>query len=93
MAEIDVIYDSDRPNAHEARTELPLALQQAGRPAGWRKWLRIALETPESGQRLGSPTILVGEEMQPDLRSSTAPIAARSTDKKATGRRMSRPSR
>lgn len=59
MADIDLVYDSDCPNAEGARIHLMQALEEAGMPAHWRGWVRTAPETPQHLRRFGSPTILV----------------------------------
>jgi len=59
MANIELIYDADCPNAGQARTNLRRALEMAGLPAHWREWIRAESKTPGHLRRFGSPTILV----------------------------------
>lgn len=59
MADIDLIYDADCPNAGQARIKLKQALEMAGLAARWREWIRTAPSTPQHLRRFGSPTILV----------------------------------
>jgi len=59
MAEIDLIYDPDCPNAGQARTSLRRALEMAGLPGRWREWVRTDPQTPGHLRGFGSPTILV----------------------------------
>jgi hypothetical protein len=59
MADIDLIYDADCPNAGQARINLKQALEMAGWAARWREWIRTAPSTPQHLRRFGSPTILV----------------------------------
>lgn len=56
---IELIYDSDCPNAEEARRNLTRALRRAGRPAAWRERERSAPDTPAYARAFGSPTILM----------------------------------
>ncbi len=59
MVNVELIYDSDCPNAESARDVLKQALIQAGLDAKWQEWDRIDVKSPEYVQRYGSPTILV----------------------------------
>lgn len=58
---IELIYDSDCPNAAEARSVLAEALAQAGMKPLWTEWNRSDPSAPEHVRRFGSPTILVDE--------------------------------
>ena len=59
MVNIELIYDSDCPNAEPARDILKQALTQAGLDAKWQEWDRADVKSPEYVQRYGPPTILV----------------------------------
>lgn len=59
MIKVELIYDSDCPNAEPARGVLKRALIQAGLEAKWQEWDRADVKSPEYVQRYGSPTILI----------------------------------
>ena len=59
MADIELIYDTDCPNAAQARSNLRQALDIAGLPIHWREWIRTAPQTPQDRRRFGSPTVLI----------------------------------
>jgi len=56
---VELIYDSDCPNAAEARANLASALAATGREPRWTEWDRGAPESPLRVRGYGSPTILV----------------------------------
>ncbi len=56
---VELIYDSDCPNAEAARVELERALAEVGPPPRWREWDRADPEAPSYVKGYGSPTILV----------------------------------
>ena len=59
MTTIELIYDSDCPNAEDARAQLRKACAQAGLEPRWREWNRSSLDSPSYARLFGSPTILV----------------------------------
>lgn len=75
MRKIEIIYDSDCPNAERARAVLREALGSLGLPANWTEWNRADAAAPAYVRRYGSPTILVdgrdveGVEPEEDLAS------------------------
>lgn len=56
---IDLIYETDCPNAPAARALLRAALDAVGCGGSWREWNRSGEEFPERFEGYGSPTILV----------------------------------
>ena len=73
MPRVELIYDSDCPNAAPTRENLVRAFAKAGLPAKWREWERSNPETPDSARRFGSPAILVNGQ---DLECVTTELAA-----------------
>ncbi len=59
MALIELIFNSDCPNADAAREQLRQALRLAGREPTWVEWDRESPDSPAHASRFGSPTILV----------------------------------
>jgi hypothetical protein len=59
MSKIELIYDTDCPNAEAARSQLRLALAKVGHAPDWEEWERSAPAAPPHVRRYGSPTILV----------------------------------
>jgi hypothetical protein len=59
MPNVELIYDADCPNAEAARSQLRLALAQAGQAPQWGEWERSDRAAPPYVRRYGSPTILV----------------------------------
>jgi len=60
MAEVELLYAPDCPNAEPARAQIRRALRQVGLPPRWREWRLDALDAPEHARGYGSPTVLVG---------------------------------
>jgi mercuric ion transport protein len=56
---VELIYDSDCPNADEARSLLRRAFGLTGLPAQWTEWNRQDSDAPPDARCYGSPTILV----------------------------------
>ena len=56
---IDLVFDNECPNVHDARALLRTVLAEAGLQPKWREWERAAVETPAELRGLGSPSILV----------------------------------
>ncbi len=56
---VELIYDSDCPNAAEARSLLKHAFGLLSLPAQWTEWDRQKPDAPPYARRYGSPTILV----------------------------------
>jgi hypothetical protein len=59
MSQIELIYDTDCPNAEAARSQLRLALAQTEQALEWEEWERSDAAAPPYVRRYGSPTILV----------------------------------
>jgi len=60
MPKVELIYDTDCPNAEYARRQLHVALDRAGESAEWSEWDRSDRESPAYVRQYGSPTILIG---------------------------------
>jgi len=73
LPRVELIYDSDCPNAAPTRENLARALAQAGVPAKWREWERSDPATPERARRFGSPAILVNGRDLEGLEGQRAP--------------------
>ena len=58
-ARVEFIYDSDCPNAPEARQALLRAFAELNITAKWTEWSRSSPESPPYARQYGSPTILV----------------------------------
>lgn len=58
-AQVEFIYDSDCPNAREARQALLRAFAELDITARWTEWSRSSPESPPYARQYGSPTILV----------------------------------
>ena len=56
---VELVYDRDCPNVHEARAVLLRAFALVGVAPAWVEWDRTAPGTPDSAKGYGSPTILV----------------------------------
>lgn len=56
---VELIYDPDCPNIHQARTQLLKAFGQAGIAPNWIEWNRQDPDSPSHARQYGSPTILV----------------------------------
>lgn len=59
MMQIELVYDSNCPNAEGARGNLRLALGQTGMKTGWDEWERNDPDLPDRFMNYGSPTILI----------------------------------
>jgi hypothetical protein len=59
MPKIEFIYERSCPNIEDARSQLRLALEQAGLPAHWQEWEHHDPHCPDYARRYGSPSILV----------------------------------
>lgn len=59
MLKVELIYDTDCPNAKEARAQLLRAFAETELPPRWQEWDRGAPESPVYVRAYGSPTILV----------------------------------
>lgn len=59
MPRVELVYDADCPNVEAARSQLRLALAQAGQAPQWGEWERSDPAAPPYVRRYGSPTILV----------------------------------
>jgi len=59
MPTIELIYDSDCPNADDARAQLRKACAQAGLEPRWREWNRSFPDSPSYVWHYGSPSVLV----------------------------------
>lgn len=57
---VELIYDSDCPNAQPAREVLRAAFERLGLEPSWTEWERSSPDTPRRMRAYGSPTILVG---------------------------------
>jgi len=73
MPKVELIYDSDCPNAAPTRENLVRAFAQAGVPANWREWERSDPATPERARRFGSPAILVNGRDLERVKGESAP--------------------
>jgi len=69
---IEFIYELSCPNVADARTQLRLALEQAGLPVHWQEWEHNDPNSPAYARRYGSPSILVNGE---DVAGEPAPDA------------------
>jgi hypothetical protein len=56
---IELIYDSECPNAEATRERLRQALAAASLPPRWKEWNRADPACPEYARRFGSPTVLI----------------------------------
>jgi mercuric ion transport protein len=56
---VELVYDQDCPNVHEARAVLLRAFAHVGISPAWVEWDRKAPDTPGYAKGYGSPTILV----------------------------------
>ena len=59
MTTVELIYDRDCPNVHEARTQLLHAFARAKVEARWQEWRADDDDSPARVRGYGSPTILV----------------------------------
>jgi mercuric ion transport protein len=59
MLKVELIYDSDCPNAAATRENLVRAFARVGLPAKWREWERSHPDTPDRARRFGSPSIVI----------------------------------
>lgn len=59
MPKVELIYDADCPNVEAARSQLRLAVAQAGQAPQWNEWERSDPAAPAYVHRYGSPAILV----------------------------------
>lgn len=66
VPEIVLIYADDCPHVDQARAQLRLALEGAGRTPVWTEWNREDADAPALSRTFGSPTILVhGKDVDP----------------------------
>jgi len=73
VPKIEFIYEQSCPNIADARTQLRLALEQAGLPEQWQEWEHNDPNCPDYALRYGSPTVLVdGEDVAGEPASATA---------------------
>lgn len=56
---IELVFDSDCPNADHAREAIRAALKTIGLHGGWQEWERGSAKTPVQLRTLGSPSVLV----------------------------------
>ncbi len=73
MPTVELIYDTECPNAEAAREQLRRALTQAGLECEWREWRIGASDAPTHTHGFGSPTILVNQQ---DVAGTGGPNAA-----------------
>lgn len=77
---IELVYDSDCPNAEQARINLEQALKQSGIKTEWKEWNRQNENIPSYLKRYGSPTILINGkdivENMPDSQSDSCRVYA-----------------
>jgi hypothetical protein len=59
LPRIELVYDSDCPNADRARDAIRTALRAVGAPEIWKEWNRGVPDTPQALRGFGSPTVLV----------------------------------
>ncbi|HIG54813.1 MAG TPA: hypothetical protein EYQ18_12715 [Candidatus Handelsmanbacteria bacterium] len=62
MLKVELIYDSDCPNAEAAKQQLVSALREVGMKNDFKEWDRAAPGSPAYVKHYGSPTILVNGE-------------------------------
>ncbi len=72
MSAVELIYDGDCPNVHQARENLLRAFGLAGLTPHWREWNRADVEAPEHAHAFGSPTILVDGKDVADSKAADA---------------------
>jgi hypothetical protein len=56
---IELVFDRDCPNVHQARLMIRAALADVGAQSSWTEWDREDDRTPEALKHYGSPTVLV----------------------------------
>lgn len=59
MLDIELIFDASCPNIEAARTQLRLALLNAGLRQDWKEWNTSESSAPSYTYGYGSPTILI----------------------------------
>ncbi len=59
MRRVELIYDLDCPNVHEARNALLMGFATVGLQPSWTEWDRKSVDSPPHARHYGSPTILV----------------------------------
>src|SRR2546425_13233364 len=59
MVTVELVYDTECPNAEEARTNLRRALTEIGLATQWTEWEASSDATPAHLRCYGSPAVLV----------------------------------
>src|SRR3989442_7056921 len=59
MVTVELVYDTECPNAEEARTNLRRALTEVGVATQWTEWEASSDATPAHLRCYGSPAVLV----------------------------------